>query len=272
MDMTKFEHKGKCLELSEGGLQYSVKAKTFSNGMAVIIPLSEIRQVEIQEYKGLTKPAFMVVRLRGGGVKKTDSNEFKYSIFFNSKETNVVALEFKRLVDIELVRFSGSGSKARGPIVESKPQTSTLLEFWRLVLISFVAVFVAVIFKAGLDGDGSSNAAVGESASTMIEADAYALITEKPQAQLSLISVEKTLSSPLSYHVRFSTENKNILTKSLGSMGANATKIFNRQITDMWTVTYCRDATMKIKRRYGIDILSASINHNNERHSTAICN
>lgn len=275
--MNKFKHDGKCIALSKTGLQYSVRANLLSNGMATVIPLSAVRQVEVQEYKGSSKPAFIVVHLRGCEDKISDSSGFEYSVFFNSIEKNVSALEFKQLVDIELARFVGRDSKARGQVVKRELEAPALLNFWRLAVFLFVMLFVIGILQIVSDEDESSSVISGGGGSrggvrASLEDDAYALISGAPQAKLSLISVKKTLTSPLSYHVKFNTENKNILTKSVGEMGVGATKLFNLKVTDMWNKTYCRARTMKVKQRYGIEILTASINHNNERHSTAICN
>ncbi len=103
-----------------------------------------------------------------------------------------------------------------------------------------------------------------------ITADAHALIEKSPNARLSLISVTKTLSDPLSYQVKLNTDNKDLLTRH----GNNLKKtdiLFNRIITEMWSKTYCRESTSKIIKDSRIKIFTASLNHNGNSHSFAIC-
>jgi hypothetical protein len=103
-----------------------------------------------------------------------------------------------------------------------------------------------------------------------IKADAYILIQKIPQAKLSFISVEETLSNPLSYQVRLNTENKDLLTKK-GDQLSQADILFNRTITEMWSKTYCRSTTSDVIKKHKIQIFTASLNNKGITHSIALC-
>lgn len=146
MNVAKFENVGRSIELGEGRVKFSVEAGVFSKGKVVSIPFSEIQSVECREFKGIGVGGLIIhligdeVSMGGGGLRGSTSklSGFKYRVEFINENNNLLALEVKRLIDLELLRYEEAGSELPAQITESTPKVLDSEVFMRVVAILFV--------------------------------------------------------------------------------------------------------------------------------------